>query len=34
MKMQEREDLDEKINEYYDYLEQINKNEVQKRKEH
>ena len=34
MKIKEREDLDKKINEYYDYLEQVNKNEAQKRKNH
>ena len=34
IKMQEREDLDKKINEYYDYLEQINRNEAEKRKNH
>ena len=34
MKMKEREELDKKINEYYDYLEQVNKNEAQKRKNH
>ena len=31
---QERKDLDQKINDYYDYLEQINKNEAEKRKMH
>ena len=31
---QERQELDQKINEYYDYLEQINKNEAEKRKMH
>ena len=31
---QEREELDEKINNYYDYLEQVNKNEAEKRKNH
>jgi len=31
---QERKDLDEKINNYYDYLEQIKKNEAEKRKLH
>ena len=34
MKIQEREDLDEKINEYYDNLEKINKEEAEKRKNH
>ena len=28
---QERKDLDQKINDYYDYLEQINKSEAEKR---
>ena len=31
---QERKDLDQKINDYYDYLEQINKSEAEKRKMH
>jgi len=31
---QEREELDQKINNYYDYLEQVNKNEAEKRKNH
>ena len=31
---QERKDLDQKVNDYYDYLEQINKNEAEKRKMH
>jgi len=31
---QEREELDQKINNYYDYLEQVNKNEFEKRKNH
>ena len=31
---QEREELDEKINNYYDYLEQVNKKEAEKRKNH
>ena len=31
---QERKELDQKINDYYDYLEQINKNEAEKRKAH
>ena len=30
----ERTDLDQKVNEYYDYLEQIKKNEAEKRKNH
>ena len=30
----EREELDQKINNYYDYLEQVNKNEAEKRKNH
>ena len=30
----ERKDLDQKVNDYYDYLEQINKNEAEKRKMH
>jgi len=34
MQLQEREDLDKKINDYYDYLEQINKKEAEKRKNH
>ena len=34
MKIQEREELDQKINDYYDYLEQINKKEAEKRKNH
>ena len=34
LQLQEREDLDKKINDYYDYLEQINKNEAEKRKNH
>ena len=34
MKIQEREDLDEKINEYYDNLEKINKEDAEKRKNH
>lgn len=29
---QEREELDQKINNYYDYLEQVNKNEAEKKK--
>ena len=33
-KIQEREDLDQKINDYYDYVEQINKAEAEKRKNH
>ena len=32
--LKERKDLDQKINDYYDYLEQINKNEAEKRKLH
>ena len=32
--LQERKDLDKKINDYYDYLEKINKNEAEKRKLH
>ena len=32
--LQERKDLDQKINDYYDYLEQINKKEAEKRKMH
>ena len=31
---QERQDLDQKVNEYYNYLEQIKKNEAEKRKNH
>ena len=31
---QERQDLDQKVNEYYNYLEQIKKNEAEKRKTH
>ena len=31
---QEREDLDKKINDYYDYIEQVNKNEAERRKNH
>ena len=31
---QERKELDQKINDYYDYLEEVNKNEVLKRKKH
>ena len=31
---QEREELDQKINNYYDYLEQVNKTEAEKRKNH
>ena len=31
---QEREELDQKINNYYDYLEQVNKKEAEKRKNH
>ena len=31
---QEREELDQNINNYYDYLEQVNKNEFEKRKNH
>ena len=34
MKIQEREELDQKINDYYDYVEQINKKEAEKRKNH
>ena len=32
IKLQERKDLDEKINNYYDYLEQVSKNEAERRK--
>ena len=31
---QERKDLDQKVNEYYNYLEEIKKNEAEKRKTH
>ena len=31
---QERKDLDQKVNEYYNYLEEIKKNEAEKRKNH
>ena len=31
---QEREELDQKINNYYDYLEEVNKKEAEKRKNH
>jgi len=31
---QERQDLDQKVNEYYNYLEKIKKNEAEKRKNH
>ena len=31
---QERQDFDQKVNEYYNYLEQIKKNEAEKRKTH
>ena len=31
---QERQELDQKVNEYYNYLEQIKKNEAEKRKNH
>ena len=31
---QERKDLDQKVNEYFNYLEQIKKNEAEKRKNH
>ena len=34
IKLQERKDLDEKINNYYDYLEQVSKNEAERRKNH
>ena len=34
MMLQERKDLDEKINNYYDYLEQVSKNEAERRKNH
>ena len=32
MLQQERKDLDQKVNDYYNYLEQIKKNEAEKRK--
>ena len=31
---QERKDLDQKVNDYYNYLEEIKKNEAEKRKTH
>ena len=31
---QERKDLDQKVNDYYNYLEEIKKNEAEKRKNH
>ena len=34
MLQQERKDLDQKVNDYYNYLEQIKKNEAEKRKNH